>query len=175
MQFAFCPHSRIAANGALRQKQFYFIADARLTFAWLAFLIGFDNFAAGQAHAPLPTLAIINQEFEPADQTSAMFLTRAQPGVFGPESHVTLPSFARSRQFQIAGGGGRHLPNTVARDNCPAEEPRGARAARIEQQITWLARLLYSAVEQESDAVGDGHSLALVVRDEDGRDTQSLL
>ena len=30
IQFAFCPNSGIAANGALRQKQFYFIADARL-------------------------------------------------------------------------------------------------------------------------------------------------
>jgi hypothetical protein len=59
------------------QKQFYYIADARLTFAWLAFLIGFDNFAAGQAHAPLPAHAVINQGFEPARQTSAMFLACA--------------------------------------------------------------------------------------------------
>jgi hypothetical protein len=43
IQFAFCPNSRIAPNVALWQKQFYFIADARLLFARVVFLVGFDG------------------------------------------------------------------------------------------------------------------------------------
>jgi len=56
------------------EKKWNNIADARPTFAWLALMIGFDNLADGQAQAPLPARAIINQEFKPASQTSTTFL-----------------------------------------------------------------------------------------------------